>query len=608
MAEEEPPLFNRFCERLIPEITSKLPSLIASAMANLGPDLGFSFPPPNPTPLVVTIPTPANLKPAFSSTGLHSFFPPLGNGMSPCTILGNAQGNQAPPEATLDCATSPVPAIAHAQHVKSYAHAISAVKASPTPISIDILEAMKPVRKGLYLTVAVDEGLHKQGVLELRDSLIGRVSHVRGDKPLVQAKLIKKLTTIWGVRSPWSLIPIGEGYYNFQFTCGDDRERIFDKRTWQIKPGLLRLQPWVQDFNPYKVSTSVAQVWIRISELPLEYWNNTIITALASAVGTVIKLDERTASRSIGRFARVLVELDLKQDREEYVIFERADHRYVVYIQYERLPEFCNYCNVMGHSTGNCGTYHNPNQGKKKSAPSDPKVGSKTDPPTGGTKQWIQHNFGGFKPPDITDAPAAPHVLGSGPSQLYMGAAFAAPTVPCFNKFGALTEEVLVAGASDLAGNFISADASGLEATNCDTENLVSLRGLEVHLPPIVNTSGGSPTTNSSEQAMILSPATEPDHESKDSSMDGFERVSGQRGKRGRGRPPIIPKDHNLRNRTHISEPRVETDAHAPGPGLVIPEANSTRPLQVMRNVANENWDNCVNDLPPTHGFSEGYP
>ncbi|KAL8537633.1 hypothetical protein ACS0TY_012669 [Phlomoides rotata] len=269
---------------------------------------------------------------------------------------------------------------------------------------MDILAAMKPVRKGLYLTVAVDEGLHKQGVLELRDSLIGRVTHVRGDKPLVQSELIKKLTAIWGIRSPWSLIPIGEGFYNFQFTCGDDRERIFAKLSWQIKPGLLRLQCWVQDFNPYKVSTSVAQVWIRISELPLEYWNNNIITTLASAVGTVIKLDERTASRSMGRFARVLVELDLKQDREENVMFERAGYRSVVYIQYERLPEFCNYCNVMGHSTGNCGTYHNPKQGNNKSASSDPKVGSKIDPPTGGTKQGVQRTFGS-KPPDSGPSP-----------------------------------------------------------------------------------------------------------------------------------------------------------------------------------------------------------
>ncbi|KAL8472980.1 hypothetical protein ACS0TY_029986 [Phlomoides rotata] len=140
------------------------------------------------------------------------------------------------------------------------------------------MQTVKPVRKGLYLTVVVDEGLHKDGVLELRDSLIGRIIHARGDKPLSQDELIKKLGSIWGLQTPWNLIPIGEGYYNFQFSCADDRERIFSKRTWHIKPGLLRLQCWVQDFNPYKVSSSVIQVWIQILELPLEYWNPHIIT------------------------------------------------------------------------------------------------------------------------------------------------------------------------------------------------------------------------------------------------------------------------------------------------------------------------------------------
>ncbi|KAL8557473.1 hypothetical protein ACS0TY_004776 [Phlomoides rotata] len=69
-----------------------------------------------------------------------------------------------------------------------------------------------------------------------------------------------------------------------QFSCHDDEECIFAKRAWSIKLGVLRLQRWVPDFNPYGASTSVAQVWIQISEIPLKYWTIHIITALASAM------------------------------------------------------------------------------------------------------------------------------------------------------------------------------------------------------------------------------------------------------------------------------------------------------------------------------------
>ncbi|KAL8547278.1 hypothetical protein ACS0TY_006848 [Phlomoides rotata] len=546
---------------------------------------------------------------ASSSRGLNPLVLPLGKGISSSTVMGTNQVVQASPAATLGCGPGAVPAVAHGQHEKSYAHIVSTAPASSPPISTDVLQAMKPVRKGLYLTVAEDEGLHKQGVLELRDSLIGRVTHARGDKPLVQADLMKKLTAIWGVQTPWSLIPIGEGYYIFQFSCGDDRERIFAKRTWQIKPGFLHLQRWVQDFNPYKVSSSVAPVWIRISELPLEYWNTNIITALASAVGTVIKLNEHTASRSMGHFARVLVELDLKQYREEYVMFERAGHRSVVYIQYERLPEFYNYCTVMGHSTGNYGTYYTSKQGKTKSAPSDPNVAPKTDPPPGGTKQWVQRTFGGAKPPDKTVTPAATLVTGSGPPPFNRVDTSAAPNVSCSNKFGALAEEGLIVEDLDLADKVTSTDASGLAATDCASEDLVSIRGLEVHLPPIMDniSLGGSPANGPDDQAQIISHPTEPQQEVQDTSMDGFEWVSGQRGKRGRGRPPVISKDYNLRNHSQGSDGSQGETAYVLGPGLVIPEDNSTRPLQAMHLVVGEKWGDVVDLAPPTYGDGSNF-
>ncbi|KAL8513601.1 hypothetical protein ACS0TY_012903 [Phlomoides rotata] len=437
MAGDENPLLLRLCDRLIPEISAKLLDLIAAVLNDLVPinPLINSIPaavsqPPTVTalndPVVLSVESNKKLvahdnqdtttiiqsHSDLSIPGIPSY--PLAKGTSNPTVIPSS--SVAHTDGESDLAQAPV--LAKAAPLKSYANVVRA--ASSTQVSAETLQAMKPVRKGLYLTVAIDEDFHKKGVLELRDSLIGRVIHARGDKPLSQEDLIKKLGDIWGIRTPWNLIPIGEGYYNIQFSCGDDGERIFAKRTWQIKPGFLRLQQWVPEFNPYKVSSSVAQVWIRISELPLEYWNPNIITALASVVGTVIKLDEHTASRSMGRFARVLVELNLKHDREEYVTYERAGHMSEVYILYERLPEFCKYCAVIGHTTGNCSASHNSKHCKNKVNASEPKVTSKTAEPTGGTKQWVQRTFGAPKPSENVDK--------------------AAPNIPCSNSFGGVCE------------------------------------------------------------------------------------------------------------------------------------------------------------------------
>lgn len=55
-----------------------------------------------------------------------------------------------------------------------------------------------------------------------------------------------------------------------------------------VKPGVLRQQRWVPDLNLYKLKTSAAQVWIRIYELSVEYWDPTIILGIAKAIGTPI--------------------------------------------------------------------------------------------------------------------------------------------------------------------------------------------------------------------------------------------------------------------------------------------------------------------------------
>ncbi|KAL8479162.1 hypothetical protein ACS0TY_026137 [Phlomoides rotata] len=138
----------------------------------------------------------------------------------------------------------------------------------------------------------------------------------------------------------------------------------------------MRLMPWVPNFDPYNVNTSVAQVWIQLFQLPLEYWQEPILVALASAVGTVIRLDDVTRWKESAHFARVLVEVDLKKDLEEYVMIESSGHRSYVMIQYERLPSFCRNCAVIGHDTGDCLSR---NQSNNKPSDRGPRMFNRSD-------------------------------------------------------------------------------------------------------------------------------------------------------------------------------------------------------------------------------------
>lgn len=150
----------------------------------------------------------------------------------------------------------------------------------------------------------------------------------------------------------------------------EDRETVWKRGSWLVKPGTLRLQRWVSDFNPYKTRTSVAQIWIRIYELSLEYWHPSMIFGIARAVGKPLKIDDRSLCGIYGHYVRVLVEVDLSMPLQDQVMVERTGHCAFVSIAYEYLPEFCSHCRVVGHSVSKCSQHKKTSQNETR----DPKV------------------------------------------------------------------------------------------------------------------------------------------------------------------------------------------------------------------------------------------
>lgn len=63
------------------------------------------------------------------------------------------------------------------------------------------------------------------------------------------------------------------------------------------------------NFNPYRVNSSIAQVWVRVFELPIEYWRVEVFEAMAAALGTLIRVDDRTSSQEMCHYVRMLVEV-----------------------------------------------------------------------------------------------------------------------------------------------------------------------------------------------------------------------------------------------------------------------------------------------------------
>jgi hypothetical protein len=123
-------------------------------------------------------------------------------------------------------------------------------------------------------------------------------------------------------------------------------------------PGLLRFSQWTKDFTLLTQKQTHVSLWIRLVELPQEYWRERTLKEIASAVGTPIDIDGPTRNRTFGHYARILVNIDLSKKAYDEVLYKREGYAFKVEIQYERRPLFCHHCYSIGHNITTCRWLH----------------------------------------------------------------------------------------------------------------------------------------------------------------------------------------------------------------------------------------------------------
>ncbi|KAF1880119.1 hypothetical protein Lal_00022248 [Lupinus albus] len=212
----------------------------------------------------------------------------------------------------------------------------------------------QPCIKGDAIAIKIPEADYQDGLKWCKNHLHGRVILVKRDTPFRFADLKFKLHSLWLMIGKWNMISLGRGFYDFSFASLEDMRMVCSVGSWSLKPGILRLSLWSPNFNPNKQKMSHSQCWIKLMGLPLEYWSPKVIFSIAGGVRTPIALDEATTNRTFCHFAKVLVEVNLKESLLEQILVEREGFAFFVSIKYEKLPEFCKGCQTIGHLVTNC--------------------------------------------------------------------------------------------------------------------------------------------------------------------------------------------------------------------------------------------------------------
>ncbi|XP_062075210.1 uncharacterized protein LOC133779239 [Humulus lupulus] len=159
---------------------------------------------------------------------------------------------------------------------------------------------------------------------------------------------------IWGNLGIVSVAQMNAGFTMVKFRDEATKDLVLESGVVHFDRKSVVLRPWTTDIESLKSIKSVP-VWVRLPDLGLQYWGVNCLSALVSTIGKPIMIDKITQNRSMIKFARVLVEMEITDSLPKFIsYFNEKGQIADQIIEYEWMPTKCSNCKKLGHSISSC--------------------------------------------------------------------------------------------------------------------------------------------------------------------------------------------------------------------------------------------------------------
>ncbi|PWA67820.1 hypothetical protein CTI12_AA315780 [Artemisia annua] len=133
-----------------------------------------------------------------------------------------------------------------------------------------------------------------------------------------------------------------------------DLRRVLEDGPRSFKSNLVVLKLIDNDEQPIEAEMMKVAFWIRLLNMPLSRRDEPSVRYIASKLGEVVEVDNAYfANRS--KHIRAKVMINITNPLCRYVtVLNLQNIKVRVHIQYERLPNFCYWCGLLGHTEKEC--------------------------------------------------------------------------------------------------------------------------------------------------------------------------------------------------------------------------------------------------------------
>ncbi|CAN1332712.1 hypothetical protein LINPERPRIM_LOCUS35828, partial [Linum perenne] len=229
------------------------------------------------------------------------------------------------------------------------------------PVGVsDIVPACSNGIKSLSLSKGFKEKLCKPWSHSVVVRLLG--------KSIGYSYLCHRLRAMWKPTGNLHIVDLDKSCFLVKFSIEQDYfKALTGGGAWILLDHYLVVHQWDPSFRVSNDLPKRMVAWIRFPHLPIHLYHGQVLTALGNLVGKTVKIDSTTQSAERGKFARIVVEIDLDKPLPPIVLLDGA----IQQVEYENLPQLCFDCGLVGHERLSCPRRAGPDA-LEKGAPASP--------------------------------------------------------------------------------------------------------------------------------------------------------------------------------------------------------------------------------------------
>ncbi|GLJ54101.1 hypothetical protein SUGI_1158490 [Cryptomeria japonica] len=101
------------------------------------------------------------------------------------------------------------------------------------------------------------------------------------------------------------------------------------------------LKPWHLTFNPESESFDRTPLWIKLPNLPMQYWFDSCFEVVGNSLGMFLMADEDSLNLLHTTFARLLVVVDVTMGLPSEISITSSKGSWLQSVDYEGIPFRC---------------------------------------------------------------------------------------------------------------------------------------------------------------------------------------------------------------------------------------------------------------------------